>query len=140
VAERSGGRGYEWCILGQHRIQQRYLLAAVKRMSYMFMFSDFISDISKRNVSTVEDMIGMFYGTTALNSDISTWNVAAVKSTAQMFEDSLFNGDISQWNASAFETTVNMFYNATAYSQNLCTLVEQDQQSGLRQKQINVLG
>ena len=59
----------------------------------------FNGDISKWDVSNVEDMTQMF-SYSAFNGDISKWNVSNVTNMSGMFQTSAFNGDISNWDIS----------------------------------------
>ena len=56
----------------------------------------FNGDISRWDVSHVEDMMGLFAGS-EFNGDISKWDVSKATSMGLMFERSEFNGDISGW-------------------------------------------
>ena len=72
----------------------------IKDMSYLFYhFSLFNGDISKWNVSNVENMSFMF-SDSKFNGDISNWDVSGVEDMRYMFYNSKFNGDISNWNVS----------------------------------------
>lgn len=59
----------------------------------------FNGDISKWNVSNVEDMGFMFVGS-MFNGDISNWDTSNVEVMDLMFSYSSFNGDVSKWNIS----------------------------------------
>jgi surface protein len=80
-------------------------------MKAMFEFSEFNGDISKWDVSNVENMMGMF-SESRFNSRISSWNVSKVKDLDWMFEKSEFKGDLRPWNltetqmAEAFQETL----------------------------------
>ena len=50
----------------------------------MFAESDFNNDISKWNVSNVEDIGAMFYNS-KFNQDISNWNIRQDCDTSNMF-------------------------------------------------------
>ena len=65
-------------------------------------------DISKWDVSNVEYMYSMFYGSN-FNGDISKWNVSKVTDMSYMFNRSRFNGDLSDWNVSNVESMYGMF-------------------------------
>ena len=54
-------------------------------MNYMFSNSDFNQDISKWDVSNVENMNYMF-AHSKFNKNISNWDVSNVKYTGNMFE------------------------------------------------------
>ena len=56
----------------------------------------FNGDISKWNVSNVENMNHMFTAST-FNQNISNWDVSNVKDMYNMFYKSKFNGDIYSW-------------------------------------------
>ena len=80
-------------------------------MSYMFQTSKFNGNISKWDVSNVNNMIGMFCYSdfTGENGDISDWDVSNVKHMNNMFFDSSFNGDISNWDVSKVKSMYTMF-------------------------------
>lgn len=61
--------------------------------------SKFNGDISRWDVSNVENMSRMFYQS-RFNGDISHWDMSNVANMASMFEHSHFNGDISRWDIS----------------------------------------
>ena len=65
-----------------------------KRKNNLYKFN---GDISKWNVSKVENMEGMF-SESNFNGDISEWNVSNVTNMTRMFAHSKFNKDISKWN------------------------------------------
>ncbi len=84
-----------------------------------FLFSDnknFNQDISKWNVSNVENMRAMFYNC-SFNGDISDWDVSNVINMESMFSLSEFNGDISKWNVSKVENMKAMFYTSIKFNQ-----------------------
>jgi surface protein len=65
-------------------------------MNEMFYASQFNGDISKWNVSKVEDMRYMFHSS-EFNGDISEWDVCSVRRMDGMFDGSKFSGNISKW-------------------------------------------
>ena len=81
-------------------------------MSYLFdnsgLANKFNGDISKWDVSNVEDMTQMF-SYSAFNGDISNWDVSNVTNMSGMFQHSSFNGDISQWDISNVTDMKYMF-------------------------------
>jgi surface protein len=88
----------------------KWNVSNVENMSSMFWDSSFNGDISKWNVSKVKDMSSMF-GHSSFNGDISNWNVSNVENMRSMFQDSKkFNSDISNWNVSNIENMSNMFW------------------------------
>ena len=62
----------------------------------MFEDSSFNGDISKWNVSNVEDMYGMFQYS-KFDRDLSRWNVSNVKNKGYMFWGSPLNGRQPSW-------------------------------------------
>ena len=80
----------------------------VEDMDWMFKDSNFNGDISKWNTSSVKTMEQMF-NNSKFNRDISKWDVSNVKNMACMFNGSNFNGDISKWDVSNVEEMDNMF-------------------------------
>jgi surface protein len=78
-------------------------------MSCIFMYANkFNGDISKWNVSNVENMSDMFYYSD-FNGDISNWDVSNVKNMQNMFLYSEFNNDISNWKINSKCDTTYMF-------------------------------
>lgn len=71
----------------------------VENMNSMFYAREkFNSDLSKWNVNKVKDMRAMFYGCENFNSDLSKWDVKKVKDMGHMFEEcKSFNSDLSKW-------------------------------------------
>jgi surface protein len=55
---------------------------------------EFNGDISKWDVSNVDNMAAMFQYS-AFNGNISKWNVSNVRNMEEMFDGSKFNNDIS---------------------------------------------
>ena len=87
----------------------KWNVSRVEDMSYMFSESKFNGDISKWDVSNVEDMSGMFSHST-FNGDISKWDVSKVQDMKYMFEYSKFSRDISKWNVSRVPDMEDMFF------------------------------
>jgi len=75
---------------------------------YRYKLDKFNGDISKWNVSNVEDMSEMFSGS-LFNEDISNWDVSNVQNMSSMFRKSKFNRDISKWDVSNVENMELMF-------------------------------
>ena len=71
-------------------------------------FNYFNGDISKWNVSGVENMNCMFFKS-KFNGDISEWNVSKVKNMESMFERSVFNRDISKWKTTSIKSCAGIF-------------------------------
>ena len=87
-------------------------VSEIKDMSHLFyQFKDFTGDISKWDVSHVENMDGMFF-CSAFNGDISRWDVSGCNSMFNMFSHSKFNGDLGDWDVSNVEDMGSMFCNS----------------------------
>ena len=65
-------------------------------MSGMFRGSKFNQDISKWDVSNVDEM-GWMFEDSQFNQDISNWDVSNVTECFSMFDNSPFDGDLSRW-------------------------------------------
>ena len=70
----NGLNGYKWC----------FICSSCGYMDGMFYESEFNGDISKWNVSKVENMDSMFKGS-KFNGNISKWNVLKVENMENMF-------------------------------------------------------
>lgn len=97
-------------------------VSKIKDMSELFQekfLNQFDGDISKWNVSNVEDMRNMFTGS-YFSGDISKWNVSKVKDMTDMFYRArYFNGDLSKWDVSKVETMEGMFAMASSFTGDL---------------------
>jgi len=71
----------------------------------------FNGDISKWDVSNVEDMNGMFFSS-KFNGDISKWDVSNVNDMSMMFCQSNFNRkeDLENWNVNNVKSMKNIFF------------------------------
>lgn len=87
----------------------KWNVSKVENMCKMFRDSKFNGDISGWDVSHVENMEEMFKDS-QFNGDISRWDVSNVENFDFMFEDSEFNNDISEWNVSNSTGFQGMFY------------------------------
>ena len=79
-------------------------------------------DISDWDVSSVTNMLSMFYRCNTLKSvgDISYWDVSNVTNMAYMFTDCVnFNQDISRWNVSRVTDMSYMFYGCASFNQDI---------------------
>ena len=96
-------------------------LSQVTSMDGMFYGASAINqDISDWDVSAVSDMGGMFYGASAFNQDIGGWDVSAVTDMALMFcGASVFNQDIGGWDVSAVTDMALMFCSAPVFNQDI---------------------
>ena len=75
----------------------------MNHLFYLFRKYDLSKiDISKWDVSSVEDMGRMFYNCPNFNSDLSKWNVSNVYNMSNMFDGcTRFNCDLSGWDTSS---------------------------------------
>lgn len=111
-----------WMFLSSLFIQDisNWDVSNVTTMANMFGRSSFNSDITDWNTSNVEDMTGMFYGNNQFNQDIGQWNVGNVKNMALMFMfASVFNQPIGGWDVSKVKRMEGMFSGATVFNQNI---------------------
>ena len=77
-------------------------------------------DISKWDVSNVNNMERMFEYSQYFNCDISGWDTHSVTNMEYMFNNCTnFNQDISSWNVSNVESFWGMFSNAVSFLQDL---------------------
>ena len=89
-------------------------------MSKLFEYSDFNGDISKWDVSNVEDMSFMFLSCKKFNCDISNWDVSNVNDMSYMFFGCAdFNQDISKWDVSDVINMSFMFYQCKVFNQDI---------------------
>ena len=95
-------------------------VSRMKSMTHLFcgstkgedkILTSFNGDISKWDVSNVEDM-GWMFCRSQFNGDISQWDVSNVVNMSCMFHKSKFKGDISGWNVSKVRSMYNMFKNS----------------------------
>ena len=96
-------------------------VSSVTDMSFMFEFvSKFTSDLSEWDVSRVTNMRSMFTGATVFTSDLSEWDVSRVTNMRFMLSGAnSFNSDISNWNVSSATDMTSMVSNNHAFVQNL---------------------
>lgn len=80
---------------------ENFKFPKLKDMSYMFAYRDNIADITKWDVSTVENMEGLFTRTSNFNQDITGWDVSNVVNMSKLLQgNSSFTHDLSKWNFS----------------------------------------
>jgi len=86
--------------------------------------SNFNSDVSSWDVSSVRLMGSMFEGASNFNSDISNWDVSSVTDMNWMFRFAKkFNNDISSWDVTVVTSMMAMFYQASKFNTKLCNWV-----------------
>ncbi|BFP42056.1 hypothetical protein FGF1_29010 [Flavobacteriaceae bacterium GF1] len=74
------------------------------------------------NLGNVTNMAFMFFGASAFNADISSWNTANVMNMVSMFNGaSAFDQNIGSWDTSSVTDMSSMFKDASAFDQNLGT-------------------
>jgi surface protein len=98
-------------------------LSGVTDLGYMFAGCTAMNqDISHWDVSTVTNFEAMFQGATTFNQDISTWNMASATQLRNMFSHaSAFNQPIGVWNTENVTNMSDMFYRASVFNQDLST-------------------
>ena len=117
-------------------------------MSHLFEYIDIDRnfDVSRWNVSNIENMYNMFYGCKNFNCDLSNWNISNVTNMRGMFYNCKifegkglekwhvhnvenmssmfmncinFNGDLSGWDVSKLENMSYIFNNCKKFNENL---------------------
>jgi len=92
-------------------------LSNTTTMRYMFdNATNFNSDISNWDVSTITDMFHLFNEATAFNQDISSWEVSNVTDMSYMFDYTAFSQNISTWDVSNVTNMRAMFSNTTSFN------------------------
>ncbi len=96
-------------------------LSSVTNMNFMFSGATALNqDISNWDVANVTNMSGVFLNATAFNQDISNWDVANVTNMRFMFNGATaFNQDISNWDVANVTDMRFMFNGATAFNQDI---------------------
>ncbi len=80
----------------------------------------FNEDISKWNVSNVNDMSRLFENCLHFNQDISSWDVSNVNDMSRLFENCIhFNKDISSWDVSNVNNMSRLFENCIHFNQDI---------------------
>ena len=83
-------------------------------------YEDFNPDISKWNVSNVENMQMMFKGCKIFNRDLSQWDVRKVEDMGFMFSNcENFNQDLSKWDVRKVEDMRFMFSGCKKFNKDI---------------------
>ena len=93
----------------------RWDVSSVEDMSYMFMYcKNFNGNLFSWDVSNVTNMTGMFGGCESFEGNgIENWNITNVESIEEMFAICLkLNIDFSNWNIKNIKNFENIFYNS----------------------------
>ncbi|MCK5450103.1 BspA family leucine-rich repeat surface protein, partial [Candidatus Pacearchaeota archaeon] len=93
----------------------------VTTIGYMFYGATaFNQSLNSWNTSSVTNMYGTFFNTDVFNGDISNWNTSSVTSMSYMFADTnVFNGNISNWDTSKVTVMKRVFYNSYIFNKSL---------------------
>lgn len=96
-------------------------VSSVQDMSGLFAESNSsLINISNWNTANVTNMSGMFYRAKNFNTDISNWDTGAVTDMSNMFERAeIFNQDISRWNTSNVIDMSGMFKRVEIFNQDI---------------------
>ena len=79
----------------------------------------FNQNLSSWDVSNVTNMESMFYSATSFNQHIGSWDVSNVTNMSWMFASTPFNQDIGSWDVSYVTNMSNMFGEATVFNQGI---------------------
>ena len=91
--------------------------ALTDTVNMFFGCSAFNQDLNSWDVSAVTNMQNTFFGCSAFNQDLDSWDVSAVTIMQSMFYNcSAFNGDISSWNVAAVANMLNMFVGCSTFN------------------------
>jgi surface protein len=97
-------------------------MSNVDNMAMMFAHAaSFNQDLSNWDVSHVTMMVGVFEGARYFNQNLSNWDVSRVTDTNGMFAGATsFDQDLSKWDVSRVTSMKGMFRGATSFGQTLC--------------------
>ena len=91
-------------------------------LSGVFSGATNLTTLPAAPVITSNNFTGMFYGCTALDINLSSWNVSAVTNFTDTFKQATsFNngGEQLNWNTSSATIMSSMFYQAAAFNQDI---------------------
>ena len=72
------------------------------------------------DVSSVKNMNDMFWDATSFRGDLTRCDVSSVNDMSHMFAGTKFNGDSSEWDVSSVTSMIRMFKSAMSFNQKLC--------------------
>jgi hypothetical protein len=99
-------------------------MSTVKSTKEMFKNSDFTGGGYMnnwfKNANVLENMSGMFEGTTKFNQYISNWDVSKVKDMSNLFKNStLYNQNLNGWDVSLVEDISSLFEGNAVFDKGL---------------------
>lgn len=84
--------------------------------------TNFNSDISHWDVSTVTDFASLFYLCENFNQPLNSWDMSSAQQISNMFyECNAFNQDLNNWNTSSVTAMSGVFNNADAFNGDVST-------------------
>ncbi|MFV0590677.1 MAG: BspA family leucine-rich repeat surface protein [Draconibacterium sp.] len=93
-------------------------VSTIEDMRGMFCTTSFNDSVANWNVENVIDM-GHLFRDSPFNKPIGKWKVGKVEQMDRMFENSPFNQEINDWNVGEVIDMEKMFYNAETFNQEL---------------------
>ena len=94
--------------------------SSITDMEGLFEDSIFNGDVSRWDVSNVENMNKMFHNAYLFNQNISNWDVSNVRTANYMFCNAkTFNQNISNWNVFNMQSMQGMFNGAISFNQDI---------------------
>jgi surface protein len=113
------GTGNEWFVIVDDSTKSNITDYAFGNSNF-FIPSGESTPIPFNNIVTtlVTNMFGMFYGATAFNQPIGSWDTSIVQNMFGMFYSATaFNQPIGSWDTSNVQNMFGIFYSATAFNQ-----------------------
>ena len=122
IQENPRGTGAEWFAVVKDTSKSQITSYATSGTSSYFTQEGESTPVPFNNIVTtlMTDMSAMFYGASAFNQNIGSWNTSNVITIDAMFGGaSAFNKNIGEWNVSNVTSMVFMFGGASAFNQNI---------------------